>query len=93
VIVMSCMIQIYIGDSRSLKDKRQVISSLKERIHNRFNASVAEVADQELWQRAELGVAVVSSAVQHCDEMLAKIVNFIEGDHRVQLLDYQLEVH
>jgi hypothetical protein len=87
------MIQIYIGDSRSLKDKRQVISSLKERIHNRFNASVAEVADQELWQRAELGVAVVSSAVQHCDEMLAKIVNFIEGDHRVQLLDYQMEVH
>lgn len=93
MIVMSCMIQIYIGDSRSLKDKRQVISSLKERIHNRFNASVAEVADQELWQRAELGVAVVSSAVQHCDEMLAKIVNFIEGDHRVQLLDYQMEVH
>ena len=90
---MSCMIQIYIGDSQSLKDKRQVISSLKERIHNRFNASVAEVADQELWQRAELGVAVVSSAVQHCDEMLAKIVNFIEGDHRVQLLDYQMEVH
>jgi uncharacterized protein YlxP (DUF503 family) len=87
------MIQIYIGDSRSLKDKRQVISSLKERIHNRFNASVAEVADQELWQRAELGVAVVSSAVQHCDEMLAKIVNFIEGDHRVQLLDYQMEVY
>jgi uncharacterized protein YlxP (DUF503 family) len=87
------MIQIYIGDSRSLKDKRQVISSLKERIHNRFNASVAEVADQELWKRAELGVAVVSSAVQHCDEMLAKIVNFIEGDHRVQLLDYQMEVH
>lgn len=87
------MIQIYIGDSRSLKDKRQIISSLKERIHNRFNASVAEVADQELWQRAELGVAVVSSAVQHCDEMLAKIVNFIEGDHRVQLLDYQMEVH
>ncbi|MEE3258570.1 MAG: DUF503 domain-containing protein [Candidatus Latescibacterota bacterium] len=89
---MSCVIQIYIGESRSLKDKRQVISSLKERIRNRFNASVAEVADQELWQRAELGVAVVSSAVQHCDEMLAKIVNFIEGDHRVQLLDYQMEV-
>ena len=89
---MSCVIQIYIGESRSLKDKRQVISSLKERIRNRFNASVAEVADQELWQRAELGVAVVSSAVQHCDEMLAKIVNFIEGDHRVQLLDYQMAV-
>lgn len=90
---MSCFVQIYIGDSRSLKDKRQVLSSLKERLRNRFNVSVAEVDDQDLWQRSALGVAVVSSTVQHCDEMLAKIINFIEADHRVQLLDYQMEVY
>ena len=88
---MSCFVQIYIGDSRSLKDKRQVLNSLKERIRNRFNAAVSEVDEQELWQRAALGIAVVSSAVQHCDEMLAKIVNFIEGDHRVQIIDYQID--
>ena len=89
---MSCVAQLYIGDSRSLKAKRQVISSLKERIRNKFNVSVAEVGDQELWQRSSLGIAVVSSTVQYCDEVLAKIVNFIETDHRVQLLDYQMEV-
>ena len=59
---------------------------------NRFNAAVAEVDDHALWQRAVLGVAVVSSAVDHCDEMLTKIVNFVEGDPRVQILDYQMEV-
>ena len=90
---MSCFVQLYIGDSRSLKDKRQVLNSLKERIRNRFNAAVSEVDEQELWQRAALGIAVVSSAVQHSDEMLAKIVNFIEGDHRVQLIDYQIDEH
>ena len=93
MIVMSCLAQLYIGDSRSLKDKRQVINSLKERIHNQFNASVAEVDDQELWQRSSLGVAVVSSAVQHCDQILSKVVNFIGADHRVQLLDFHTEVH
>lgn len=85
MIVMSCLAQLYIGDSRSLKDKRQVINSLKERIHNQFNASVAEVDDQELWQRSSLGVA--------CDQILSKVVNFIEADHRVQLLDFHTEVH
>jgi uncharacterized protein YlxP (DUF503 family) len=82
---MSCLAQLYIGDSRSLKDKRQVINSLKERIHNQFNASVAKVDDQELWQRSSLGVA--------CDQILSKVVNFIEADHRVQLLDFHTEVH
>lgn len=90
---MSCAVQLYIGDSHSLKDKRRVLNSLKERIRNRFNAAVAEVDDHALWQRAVLGVAVVSSAVEHCDEMLTKIVNFVEGDPRVHILDYQMEVH
>jgi len=82
---MSCLAQLYIGDSRSLKDKRQVINSLKERIHNQFNASVAEIDDQKLWERSSLGVA--------CDQILSKVVNFIEADHRVQLLDFHTEVH
>jgi uncharacterized protein YlxP (DUF503 family) len=90
---MSCAVQIYIGDSHSLKDKRRVLNSLKERIRNRFNAAVAEVDDHALWQRAVLGIAVVSSAVEHCDEMLTKIVNLVEGDPQVQILDYQMEVH
>ena len=89
---MSCIVSLYISDSRSLKDKRQVLNSLKERIRSRFNVSVAEVESQDLWQRAELGVAVVSTAAQHCDEVMAKIVNFIEGDYRVQILDYQTEM-
>ena len=89
---MSCIVSLYISDSRSLKGKRQVLNSLKERIRSRFNVSVAEVESQDLWQRADLGMAVVSTAVQHCDEVMAKIVNFIEGDYRVQILDYQTEM-
>ena len=82
---------LYLPESRSLKNKRQVINSLKERLHNRFNLSVAEVGDNELWQRCQLAMAIVANAHAHADSVLSKAVNFIEGDMRVQILDYGLE--
>jgi uncharacterized protein YlxP (DUF503 family) len=88
---MACEVQIFLPESRSLKDKRQVLNSLKERIHNRFGVSIAEVEHNELWQRATLGVAVVSNAMEHANEVLSKTVNFIEQDLRVQVLDYFIE--
>lgn len=90
---MSCSVQLYLGQSRSLKDKRQVIKSLKDRIGNAFNVSVAEVADQDLWQKASLGIAVVSNQSRHANEVLSKVVNFIERDFSIELIDYQIEVH
>ena len=88
---MVCEVQIFLPESRSLKNKRQVLNSLKERIHNRFGVSVAEVAHNDLWQRATLGVAVVSSSTEHANEVLSKTVNFIEQDMRVQMLGYSME--
>jgi hypothetical protein len=88
---MSCYIELFIGESQSLKAKRQVIKSLKDRISNEFNVSVAEVADHDLWQRAALGVAVVSTATQHANEVLSKVINFVERDFRIQLIDYHIE--
>ena len=90
---MSCSVQLYLGQSQSLKDKRQVIKSLKDRIGNAFNVSVAEVADQNLWQKATLGFAVVSNQTRHANEVLSKVVNFIERDYSIELIDYQIEVH
>lgn len=83
--------QLFLPESSSLKDKRGVIKSLKERIHNRFNVSVSEVAHNDLWQRSTLGMAVVSTAAQHANQVLSKTVDFIEQDRRVELLDYSIE--
>ena len=93
MVVMSCSVQLYLWQSQSLKDKRQVIKSLKDRIGNAFNVSVAEVADQNLWQKATLGFAVVSNQTRHANEVLSKVVNFIERDYSIELIDYQIEVH
>lgn len=88
---MSCQVQLFLPESRSLKDKRQILKSLQERIRHRFEVAIAEVDHNDLWQRSTLGMAAVSTAVKHADEVLVKVVRFIEQDRRVQLLDYCIE--
>ena len=93
MVLLTCQIQIYLPESGSLKSKRQIVKSLKERIRNRFNVSVAEIDQSQLWQRSTLGVATVSTAFKHANEVLSKAVKFVERDGRVELLDYSIEPH
>ena len=91
MVVLVGEIQLHLPESSSLKDKRQVIKSLKERIQSRFNVSVAEVDFNELWQRSTVGIAVVSSAMDHAEEVMSKVVDFVERDGRAQVLDVIVE--
>ena len=84
---------LYLPDSNSLKDKRQVARSLSARIRNKFNVAVAEVEDQDLWQRLTLAVCCVSTDSAHANEMVSKVVAFVEESRRdLELLDYQTEI-
>ena len=88
-----CRIMLHLPESGSLKDKRQVARSLSARIRNKFNVAVAEVEDQELWQRLTLAVCCVSTDSAHANEMVSKVVAFIEESRRdLELLDYQTEI-
>lgn len=91
MVVMTSQVQIYLSESRSLKDKRQVVKSLKERIRNRFNVAVAEVDYQDLWQRSTLGLATISTEADHANQSLDQVIRFIEQDLRVQVLDHETE--
>ena len=62
---------------------------LKERIRQRVHAAVAEVDHQDLWQRAALGVAVVSGESRQVDELLQTVRNLVHGTHGAELLDWQ----
>ena len=80
-------------DADSLKDKRQVSRSLTSRIQNQFNVSVAEVEDNDLRQRLTLGVCCVSNDSAHANQVLSRVVSFVEDSRRdVELLDYELEI-
>jgi uncharacterized protein YlxP (DUF503 family) len=88
-----CRIMLQRPDSGRLKDKRQVARSLSTRIRNQFNVAVAEVEDQDLWQRLTLAVCCVSTDSAHANEMVSKVVAFVEESRRdLELLDYQTEI-
>jgi hypothetical protein len=82
-----------IPESGSLKDKRQVVRSVAQRVRNKFQVAVAEVDDHDAWQRATIGVACVSNSARHCDDVLREIVAFIEGSRLdAEVLDVETEV-
>ena len=84
---------LHLPESGSLKDKRQISRSLSARIRNTFNVAVAEVEDQDLWQRLTLAVCCVSTDSSHANEMVSNIVQFVEESNRdLELLDYETEI-
>ena len=91
IAVLGCNIELNIGESSSLKDKRRVLKSLKDRLKNNFNLSLAEVGGMEEWHRAELAMVTVSNDIKHANSVISRAVNFVENDVRVELVDYNLE--
>ena len=79
--------ELEIVGSRSLKDKRRILKSLKDRIRNRHNVSVAETAHQDLWQRAEIAVAVVSGDRAHAESLLDRLEPLVAGAHGARISD------
>lgn len=92
MIVCSCEIEVLIYESNSLKEKRQVVKSIIDRIKSKFNVSVAEVGFNELWNRSLIGIAVVSNNKSLCDASITKIVSFIDNDERVEILSCYKEI-
>lgn len=80
-----------IHGNHSLKEKRMVLKSVIEKVKNRFNVSIAEVGENDLWQRAELGVAAVGNDRAFVNSSLDKVMNFIEGLHTAEVLDQAVE--
>ncbi|HWG59788.1 MAG TPA: DUF503 domain-containing protein [Candidatus Acidoferrales bacterium] len=66
-------LEIHIADAQSLKDKRQVLRSLKDRLRAHFNVAVAELDFQDLWQRSRVGVVGISGDAAHLEESLRQI--------------------
>jgi uncharacterized protein YlxP (DUF503 family) len=92
MIVGSLRIRLLLRESRSLKDKRQVLNSIKDRLRNGFNVSVSEVAEQENRQLAVLGVALVGGEAYPVRVTLEKIVSALRVHPVAELIDHEIEV-
>jgi hypothetical protein len=79
--------ELHLEGCRSLKDKRRVLKSLKDRLHNRFNVSAAETAHHDLWQRAELTVCVVATDRGHAENVLREADRLVDGAAEARIMD------
>ena len=92
MVVGVLQFELSIPDAMSLKDKRQVVRSIKDRIAHRFNVSVAEVAALDLHRTAIIGVAMVSNDTQYVQGALSKIVDYVQKMGTANLTDYQIDI-
>jgi hypothetical protein len=93
MIIGSCTITLYIPTAHSLKEKRSAVKSIIARVRNEFNVSIAEVDAQEVWQRAVIGVACVSSSDSYARGQLEAVLRFIEEQRPdLPVLDHEIEL-
>ena len=85
-------LELSITDAMSLKDKRRVVLSLKDRISHGHNVSIAEVGALDEHRRSIIGIAMVSNDRRYVEGGLSKLVDFVRTVPSVDLLDYQIEL-
>ena len=88
-----CKVRLRLPENLSLKGKRQILKSIIARVRNKFDVSVAEIDDNDLWQLSTLGICCISNDNKYTNEVLSKIVDFIiNGRFDVEILDYEIEI-
>lgn len=78
--------ELEVFGAQSLKEKRSVVKSLKARLHERFNVSVAETGHHDLWQRAELTACVAATDRRHAESVIQQADRFVNGDPRARVI-------
>jgi uncharacterized protein len=92
MIVGTLKVRLLLREARTLKDKRQVVSSIKDRLKNNFNASVAEVEELDNRQMAVLGIAMVGNEAHHLKTALGQIVEALRSHPIAELIGQEMEV-
>ncbi len=86
-------VSLRIPENTDLKGKRQVVKSIIGRVKSRFDVAVAEVDDNDSWRTATIGICCISNDKRHSNEVLSKVVSFIENSRfDVEILDISTEI-
>jgi hypothetical protein len=91
MFVTVARVTLQIPESESLKAKRQVLRRITDRVKARFNVSVAEVEDQDLWQKAQIALAVIGGDKRHVGEQMDKILHFIDELYAAPVIQREVE--
>ena len=93
MLVAACSWELALPGCGSLKDKRRIVKSLKDRLRGRFNVSVAETDHQDVWTRSQLSIAFVTTDGRLAESLLSKVDRLIEGETRAVILSSKRDLH
>lgn len=91
MIIGVMVLDLFAESSTSLKDKRHIVASAKEKLRNKFNISIIESGYQDLWQRIQLAIVMVSNSKQLVDQVFSQVEDFLLSAYPVQLLEINKE--
>jgi uncharacterized protein YlxP (DUF503 family) len=86
-----CSLKFFLHGNNSLKEKRRITKSIKDRVKNKFNISIAEIGDQDVWQNLHLGIVAVGSDFKYLDGLMNKVVESIDNMHLAEMTDCQIK--
>jgi len=86
------ILELQIPDARSLKDKRQILRGLKDRLRRKFNIAVAELDFHDVWQTSTIGVVTLSNAEQHVEESLQHVLKEAQRILGPVLVDHSVDI-
>lgn len=92
MVIGICTVELHIPDQGSLKGKRQVLLSLKDRVRQKFNVSISELDGHELWQRAILGIACIGNEKRHVNRQMDHVLAMIRRMPSVEIIQTSLEM-
>lgn len=92
MVIGAVRIKIHVPWVHSLKEKRMEVKSLCAKVHNKFNASIAEVEEQDIHQMIVLGFACVTGDKTQADSVIDHILNFIEGNTEGEVIQVEREI-
>ena len=92
MIIGLCTVELHFPEAQSLKSKRKILVSLKTKLQNRFNISIAEIDESHLWQKAILGIASVANETARVNQTLDHVLNDIQENPSLELLRSRIEL-
>lgn len=92
MIIGICTCEIYIFNANSLKSKRSVVKSIVEKSKNRFNISIAEVGENDKWQKSIIAFSTISNSQKIVEETIEKVINFFDSYGEIEIINIKREI-
>ena len=92
MIIGICTCEIFIFNANSLKSKRSVVKSIIEKSKNKFNISIAEVGENDKWQKSIIAFSTISNDQKIVEETIEKVINFFDSYSEIEIININREI-